>query len=147
MTLINAFEYRQERYRPKITWRGLAILAKNCPRLKLAQLEFDAAELDGWPARGDIVPASDLQMLCLAWTRLDTDDYDAAARMIHQIWPNANVGWGLWHGGQLERPDDDPDDIFNRFPDLSDESYDQALVVARSIRRHLLSVRVADEAV
>ncbi|KZO91358.1 hypothetical protein CALVIDRAFT_541881 [Calocera viscosa TUFC12733] len=139
VALINAFDYESERYRPRITWRGLAILAKNCPHLQLAQLEFDASDF-GWPSE-DIVPAEDLEMLCLAWTRMDGDDYETVARRIHQLWPNANVGWGLWYGGQVERPDDHSEDIVNRFPDLNDTSYEQALKVAFSISHYLYYVK------
>ncbi|KZT62292.1 hypothetical protein CALCODRAFT_490065 [Calocera cornea HHB12733] len=140
IALVNAFDYEADRYRPQITWRGLAILAKNCPRLKLAQLEFDASEY-GWPVNEDIDPAESMEMLCLAWTRLDGADYEAAARRIHQLWPNTNVGWGLWYGGQVERPDDHSEDIVNRFPDLHDKSYEQALKAAFAISHYLYYVK------
>jgi len=145
ISLINSFDYEAEKFRPQITWKGLATLAKSCPGLKLAQLEFDASER-GW-TMDDIVPAPNLEMLCLAWTRVDSGtSYETVARRILQLWPNANVGWGLWYGGQVERPGDRSEDIVNRFPDLNDKSYEQALTVALNISHNMHCVRQQEEA-
>ncbi|EJT97521.1 hypothetical protein DACRYDRAFT_24934 [Dacryopinax primogenitus] len=140
ITLLNEYEYDVERYKPRITWRGLATLSKNCPRLKLVQLEFDATE-SGWPQDEVPVPAEDMEMFCLAWSRVDGSDYEAVARRINYIWPNASVGWGLWYGGQLELPNDHSEDIVNRFPQLEDKSYQEALKVAFAISHYLHYVK------
>jgi len=135
--LIDCYEYKTEKFKPQMTLSGLTVLAQNCRELKLVQVELDGNEGDMNLLAG-FEPNLALDMLCCAWIQVADDKVDCVARFIHDLWPNADIGWGHWYGGQLEDPADNTNHIINRFPALHDESYEDALRVVTLLADSLL---------